>query len=485
MMRGSLLRASGLLALALLGTGAATAPASAESAPCMDCLEVRVGPAKVIRGPFPDELDAPFNALKLSDGTFRGFSANGATYAIEGTSLWDMDGPRRAVLQPGAEGTLNDCGQWLTSTVRSGNTLVGMVHQERDCDYNLGRTDKSMAIATSNDDGLTWTDAETVLTGRDSPLPDRITGEGDCTMVDGFDGYLYGYCLRNSDWQTIVARAPLSDPTDWHKYFDGGWNEPGLRGNATAIGFLGPGAGYLREHGWVATVTADPWFNGVRLSLSTDKVAFADLDEPFVPIEGSEWNRPADTSLIAYTTVLNPEDGSNVIEDRFALGYIYVPEGKGFESRYLVLHDVSLTLRNEPQAVQVGVALTRWSDPAQKTSITSTGPLTGDLQQYTDSTVVAYMLTRAPENGASIKFAECSQSRSGYLDYSIADEGSCGSLGYDRQRTAGWLFVSEQAGTVAVYQCRDPATGTRFASNAADCEGLGAMDFRLGYGLAP
>src|SRR5690606_27799756 len=157
------------------------------------------------------------------------------------------------------------------------------VHQESICNYGPGgQTHKSMAIATSVDDGLTWTDLGTVITGTDSPRPGSTTGEGDCTMVDGRDGYLYAYCLRNSDWQTIVARAPASDPTDWRKYYEGGWSQPGLGGEATAIGFIGPGAGYLHDRGWVATVTTDPWFEGLRLSLSKDKVTFVDLDEPLL-----------------------------------------------------------------------------------------------------------------------------------------------------------------------------------------------------------
>src|SRR5690606_12000140 len=97
------------------------------------------------------------------------------------------------VLQGGAPGSINDCGRWLTSLVRSDHTLIGMVHQERDCDYDQGRTEKSMAIASSSDDGLSWTDMGTVVTGRDLAQPTGVIGEGDCTMLDGMDGFLYAY----------------------------------------------------------------------------------------------------------------------------------------------------------------------------------------------------------------------------------------------------------------------------------------------------
>jgi hypothetical protein len=483
-MNGVLLRAANLIALAALGASA-TAPAHADSELCIECLRVRVGPAVVVRGPLPDELDAAFTALKLADGSFRGFSANGTTYAIDGSTLWDMGGQRQAVLQASAPGSIADCGRWLTSTTRSDGRILGLVHQERACDYEQGQTDKSMAIATSMDDGLTWTDLGTVITGTDSPQPDKITGEGDCTMVDGLDGYLYAYCLRNSDWQTIVARAPISDPTEWRKYYEGAWDERGLGGKATAIGFVGIGTGYLEELDRVVAVATDPWFGGLRLSLSKDKVQFVDLKEPLVTIDGSNWERPADTDLIAYASVLNPDDGSNAVDRTLVLSYIYVPPGKGFESRYLVYHEVSLSVQNEPVAVQVGMALTRWSDPEGKAYVTSTGPLTGDRLGYRRDAVVAHMLTRAPENIASVKLAECSRNSSGHLDHMLAEDGSCEDGGFGRERTAGWLYAAKQPGAVPVYRCKVQTAGTHFASSAPDCEGLGTKELLLGYGLAP
>lgn len=478
-MKGAKLGIASVLALAIFDiTASAQAPAALD---CVKCLKVRVGPAVVLRGPSADELDAPFSALKLDDGSFRGFSANGTTYAIDGRTLSEMSGERRAILTAGAPGSLAECGRWLTSVTRTGASLLGFVHQERACDYDKGQTDKSMAIARSVDDGLTWTDLGTVLTGVDHPSPATITGEGDCGLVDARDGYLYAYCLRNSDWQTIVARAPAGDPTDWHKYLDGAWTEPGLGGNATAIGFLGTGAAFLMPD-LIATIAVDPWFGGLRLSLSADKVQFTDLAEPILPIDGADWNRPADTALLAYVSMLSPEDGSNSIGERFLLNYVYVPRGKGFESRYLVQHEVSLTVADEPQDSQVGLALTRWTDPAGTNYITSSGPLTGDRLGYERDEIVAYVLTRAPNGLASVKLAECS--RDG-LDQIVAVDGSCEAEGYERERTAGWLYSDERPGSVPVYACTREAQSSHFASHDAHCDGLGTADRLLGWGLAP
>lgn len=479
------LQTAGLLALAMLGMAADAALAQTDGLPCADCLTVRVGPPVVVRGPFPDELDATFAALKLADGTFRGFSANGATYAIDGASLLELGGERREVLPVGAPDSINDCGRWLTSLTRVDDSLLGFVHQERDCNYDQGRTEKSMAIASSTDDGLTWTDLGTVITGTDLAKTDGVTGEGDCSMVDGFDGYLYAYCLRNSDWQTIVARAAVEAPTDWHKYYEGGWSEPGLGGQASDIGFVGTGAGYLEELGLVAAVATDPWFGGLRLSLSQDKVTFVDLDEPLLTIDGAEWDRPADTDLVAYAGIVNPDDGGNVVDSRFLLSYVFVPDGQGFESRYLVFQEVSLELGETPVQVQVGMALTRWVEPERNIYVTSAGPLTGERRSYRNDAVVAYALTRAPDGLASVKLAECSSDWLGHLDQLLAEDGTCGAVGYAQERSAGWLFAEQQPGTVPVHRCVNETTRTHFASNAADCEGLGKPEFVLGYGLAP
>ena len=484
-MNGLPLRTAGVLVMAIIGMAMASDASSAESPICVDCLRVRVGPPTVVRGPFPDEIDAAFSALRLPDGTFRGFSANGATYAVDGASLLDLGGPRRAVLEPGAAGSINDCGRWLTAAQRTEGAVLGFVHQERKCDYDQGQTDKSMALARSMDDGLSWTDLGTVITGTDTPRPGTVTGEGDCSLVDGHDGFLYAYCLRNSDWQTIAARAPVSDPTEWRKYHDGAWSTPGLGGDATAIGFVGTGAGYLEGPGWVAAVATDPWFGGLRLSLSADKASFVDLDEPLVPIDGADWERPADTDLLAYATFLNPENGSNTLGNSFLLAYLYVPAGLGFESRYLVLRDVNLAEEDAPLPVQAGVALTRWSDPAQGVYVTTTGPLTGDRAGYHEDAVVAHMLTRAPDSEASIGFVECAKDLGGRVDHILAEETQCAASGYTRERTAGWLFAREQPGSVPVYQCLSTRTRTHFVSIAADCEGLGVRNFLLGYGLEP
>ena len=131
------------------------------------------------------------------------------------------------------------------------------------------------------------------------------------------------------------------------------------------------------------------------------------------------------------------------------------------------------------------MALTRWVEPERNIYVTSAGPLTSERAGYHDDAIVAYALTRAPEGMASLKLAECSSDWPGHLDQLLAEDGTCGAVGYVQERTAGWLLAEQQPGTVPVHRCVNEAAQTHFASNAADCEGLGKPEFVLGYGLAP
>ena len=475
----AVLAMAGLAAVALAGADT-TRPAAGL---CVECLTVRLGPPRVVRGPFPDELDTTFSALKLEQGGFRGFSANGATYAIDGDEVWEMGGARRVVLGPGPKGGDADCGRWINSVTRGEGVVYALVHQESRCDYRITQTAKSMAIATSRDEGLTWTVEGTVIAGRDAPAAGAITGEGDCTMIDGRDGFLYAYCLRNSDWRVIVARAPVSDPRpgNWRKYHEGGWREDGIGGAATALGFIGKSAALFKDFDAVATVVADPWFGGLRLSLSADKVTFTDLDEPLLPLDGVDWNRPAESALIAYASMLDPEDGTNVVGSDFLLSTVYIPPGETFASRYLVFRDVSLRQEAAPVAVQAGIALDRWRQGDDGIFRTSSGPVVD--ADYRLEMALGYLLTREPENVVARKLEECVSDRPDRAAYMLTYDGGCALQGFARLRTAGWVYATPEPDTLPLYRCYDPLNRSHFASNAPDCEGEGEMDFLLGYVL--
>ena len=140
---------------ALLAGGLSASPAQPQEL-CAECLAIRLGPPKIVRGPTGMESDAPFVVIKLRNGQFRGFTSNHAHLCDRRRVAGDMGGPKRVVMQPGRKGTLSECGNWITGVVPDGDRLVGLVHGESDCDYDKGHTHKAMAIATSADEGLTW-----------------------------------------------------------------------------------------------------------------------------------------------------------------------------------------------------------------------------------------------------------------------------------------------------------------------------------------
>jgi hypothetical protein len=475
------LRAILALAVAAL-IGAVPSAAGPDDGFCIDCLSVRLERPVVVRGPFADELDNQFSVIPLKDGGFRGFSANAATFAIDGAQPWSMGAERRRVLRKGPKGSASDCGRWLNAAMRADGLTYGFVHQEHGCDYRAGQTDKSMGLAVSADEGLTWTDLGTVISGRDSATKGKITGEGDCSWVDGQDGYLYAYCLRNSDWRTIVARAPVSDPGpgNWRKYHVASWGEPGLGGAGTALENTGITSAYLKTLNRVATIANDRRFGGLRLSLSADKVTFTNLDEPILTVDREEWRRPADTDLIAYISMINPEDGSNVVGAEFLIAYVYLPPGESFASRYLVFQKARISMGDRPPPAQAGIALSRWKTAAGAYR-TSSGPVVDASYRYDKP--LGYLLTRQRQDAATNKLAECIGEAGDRAHYSLAIDGNCAGEGFRRLRTAGFVYTDPRPDTVPLYRCLDVSERIHFTSNQSDCEGQGAKQALLGYAL--
>ncbi|WP_426442087.1 hypothetical protein [Bradyrhizobium genosp. P] len=157
-----------LAAVLLIGppTPARSGAAPPSTGACETCIRIRVGVPTIVRGPAADIADNRFNEIALPNGRFRGFDAHSETRAIDGARPSDMSGPTRIVLRPGPPGSIDSCGQWLNHAERAGAKVLGFIHDETACNYPAGQTHKSMSLATSSDDGLTWHDL-----GRSSPAP--------------------------------------------------------------------------------------------------------------------------------------------------------------------------------------------------------------------------------------------------------------------------------------------------------------------------
>ena len=454
--------------------------------PCNDCIRIRVGLPRVVRGPAADIADNRFSEIRLPDGRFRGFDAHGDTRAIDGNQSWDMGGPARIVLSPGKPGTYDSCGQWLQHVEPAGSATLGFVHNETACRYQAGQTHKSMSLATSGDYGLSWHDLGQVITGTDAPTSNKNTGEGDCTFLNGQDGYYYAYCGRPRDGAVIAARAPVSSPGPghWMKFFQGKWDQPGLGGDATSLG-KGLGSSGARWKANGETVLLGWQRGGMGLFFSTDHVAFSSLHEPLLALDPGIWKRPDPSEVLAYPVMLDAGTGGNQLSNSWMLVYAYWPPYEGSAQKYLVFRDVDVSVSKAPVTPQVGVLLARWYNPALHDRWSTTAAVPGNYTAYRLETPSGsgYLMTVADAGKPSVELEDCVSERPGHPDHLLAEKGFCEAHAYQRLRTAGWVYEQAQPETVPLYRCYNSGEQSHFASNAPDCEKLGTAERLLGYAL--
>jgi len=454
--------------------------------PCVECVRVRVGLPRIARGPAVDIIDNHFNETRLPDGRFRGFDAHSETRAIDGNSPWDMGGQARTVLTRGAPDAYDSCGQWLNQVLPAANgATLGFIHAETACHYRSNfQTHMSIALAVSNDYGLTWKNYGQILTSMDQPTPSKQTGEGSISAVDGRDGYYYAYAFRNTDRGLIVARAPVSDPLpgNWMKFDQGKWDQPGLGGDATK---LGDGTG-IAVGRWATTgeIVMTGWVpGGLGLRFSSDHTTFTTLREPIVPLDPGGWKRPSPFEQFAYPSLLDLKTAGNQLSNKWLLAYAYVPPYENRDKRYLVFRDMAVSYSDKPVSPQVGVLLARWYSPALHDHWSTTAAVPGNYDMYQPESQSGYLMTMPPAGEPSVELEDCVSERPGHPDHILAEKGFCESRDYQRLRTAGWVYAKLQPGTVPLYRCYDSAEHSHFASNKPDCERLGTNEQLLGYVL--
>jgi hypothetical protein len=476
-----------LLVAAALGfnpANCAAETASTKGAPCLACISIRVGLPHVVRGPAANMADNRFTELQLPNGRFRGFDAHGDTRAIDGRSPFDMGGPERTVLGQGKPGTYDECGQWLNHVEPEGAVVLGFIHDETACKYQLGQTHKSMSLATSTDDGLTWNNLGQIITGTDAPTANKNTGEGDCTAVNGQDGYYYAYCFRPRDGALIVARAPVSNPGpgNWVKFFGGEWDQPGLGGDATRL-MNGSGVSSALWNTTRQTVLTGWVRGGLGLFLSSDHTTLTPLPEPLLAVDPGEWKRPAPSELIFYPVILDAKTGANQLSNSWMLAYAYFQPNEGGNQKYLVFRDVAVSISNAPVSPQVGVLLARWYNAALHDRWSTTAAVPGNDVTYKLEARSGYLMTSAPAGQPSQELEDCVSAQGGHLDHLLAQKGFCEAHTYQRLRTAGWVFARQETDTQPLYQCYSDAEHSHFAANRPDCDGKGRMETLLGYDL--
>lgn len=466
------------------GVGASEAPITTDPL-CSGCIRIRVGLPRVVRGPAADMADNRFTEVQIPGKGFRGFDAHNDTRIIDGQSPLDMGGPERTVLRPGATGTYDSCGQWLNHAERTGATLLGFIHDETACKYQVGQTHKSMSLSVSNDDGLSWNSLGQIITGTDAPTANKNTGEGDCTAVNGQDGYYYAYCFRARDGALIAARAPISNPRpgNWMKFFQGKWDQPGLGGDATR---LKDGSGASSAF-WTATgqTVLTGWVHGgLGLFLSSDHTTLKSLPEPLLSVDPGEWKRPSPSELIFYPVLLDAKTGANQLSNSWMLVYAYFQPNEGGSQKYLVFRDVTVSTSNAPVFPQVGVLLARWYNATLHDHWSTTAAVPGNDRSYKLEKESGYLMTVAPAGKASTELEDCVSQRPGHPDHLLSEKSFCEEHAYQRLRTAGWVYAQTQPGTIPLYRCYAAKEQSHFASNAEDCEKIGTKEELLGYALS-
>lgn len=489
-----------------------------------------------------DGKDNFFNEIAIGSGTtagtFYGYTANGykntqnenstvaSTCVTSGTQVYNMSGPVTGAAyggNPDNSGTaFSSCGLWLDGSYKSGSTYYGFSHAEGYgtstygpvCDYPP--TTKSMALLTSSD-AKSWTLQEQIISNPSAHSPDDSEyGEGDCTPVP-FSSYVYLYCRRTQDTQTSVARASSTStfgPSAWLKYYQGSFSSA-WDGSDDPLGLYGNSASIFANYGNIMLLRTElggTGIQGVAMSFSTssDGTQFATVPEPILYEIAYPFPYGSTTSdLVAYPSVVSSTDGSRTWSGFFLLTYTYVPNNlesgaagapDGHNGRTLVMRNVSVAEETTAQVPRVGVALSRWSSSAIGQRISSTEPVPYNFATagFTYETKTGYIMTVAPSNGPSTELWECQNltwpsttNPDHTLTFANSSECSGSGATYVKLREAGWLYSAndpQPANTVPVYRCESTASGytsgTHFTSTSSTCEGLGAPQYLLGYGLA-
>eukprot|EP01088_Endostelium_zonatum_P009776 TRINITY_DN2308_c0_g1_i1.p1 TRINITY_DN2308_c0_g1~~TRINITY_DN2308_c0_g1_i1.p1 ORF type:complete len:525 (-),score=125.97 TRINITY_DN2308_c0_g1_i1:83-1630(-) len=479
---------------------------------CPECVQITIGHPEVISGPTGSDFDSPFLAIRLPNSLIHGYSANSASYLVSSGPNINSFLPTPLPINLHASSNpnhLDHCGAWLNAAFpdpKSPNLIRAWYHQEFKCNYsNNGFTNKSIAYAESHDQGKTFTKSSyypnnaIILAPNSTSL--HQTGEGDHTVTVVNDNYYYLYFMEwngyNGGVTTGLARATVESggvPGSWYKYYNGGFNEPGVKGRSSMIGGLKTGQSkvYFRKN-----------FNDfiavgiVNMAFSKEGIHWTQLNVPLMVVDDLSWNRNNKSfELIAYTALSglygnqdfgSPNPSTNSLTT-FYIFYTWLPPHQTFASRYLVRRQISMQIHPNPISTpQVKLSLncyyrlntTHKNDKNGTVWCTTTQPLPEEEWKKREN--IGYVLTEEYRKGGdTIRVYECENKVFG-LRWMTRDEACLrnGEVRGEMVRTIGWVFGEERKGGKELWECWSEERGEYVAGNK-ECEGNGVL---LGYVL--
>jgi len=154
---------------------------------------------------------------------------------------------------------------------------------------------------------------------------------------------------------------------------------------------------------------------------------------------------------------------------------------ESFDKGYQVFRPIEISRSRKPNEPQVGVMLAHWYNAKLHDHWSTVAPVPG--REYKLEAKSGYLMTVADPKRPSVELEDCVSQWPGHPDHILIQKGVCGSHGYQRLRTAGWVFSSPQPGTQRLYRCYSEAEKSHFAANSESCDHAGKMETLLGYDL--
>ncbi len=136
----------------------------------------------------------------------------------------------------------NNGGSWLNSVFRQSDTdLIGFYHAEDH--WYPGNKDyiawKSTGLATSADNGKSWTDLGQIITSSTpKPASPEWGGSGDCCVIWHETDQRWICYFQNHNIRMAISGDPEGKPGTWYKYYQGSFSENGLGGQSTPLAGL-------------------------------------------------------------------------------------------------------------------------------------------------------------------------------------------------------------------------------------------------------